>query len=145
MHIYNFMVETKNRQWQRAMREQSFVLKPKEKNKLVTWPQQFGTLNQDPEKKLRILTNVLARLEGEKKSVKYEIPDIDFKSITEYVGQNQAHIYNQLLKIRVKGDDGKEISDLANFSTLSGKEWRDFLKLCDFNQTHNVFTLGEII
>jgi hypothetical protein len=45
MHIYNFMVDTKNRQWQRAMREQSFFLKPKEKNKLVTWPQQFGTLN----------------------------------------------------------------------------------------------------
>jgi hypothetical protein len=35
----------------------------------------------------------------------------------------------------VKGDDGKEINELANFSTLSGKEWRDFMKLCDFNQT----------
>ena len=45
MSIYNFMVDTKNRKWNRAIREQSFVLKPKDKNKLITWPQDFGALN----------------------------------------------------------------------------------------------------
>lgn len=68
------------------MREQSFALRPKEKNKLITWPREFGTLNQNSEKKLEIVTNVLNRLEGVKKSVKYEIPDLDYRSIQEYVG-----------------------------------------------------------
>ena len=88
MSIYNFMVDTKNRKWNRAIREQSFVLKPKDKNKLITWPQDFGALNQNPEKKLQIVSNVLDRLEGKKKSVKYEMPDVDYRSIVQYVEQN---------------------------------------------------------
>ena len=84
-------------------------------------------------------------MEGKKKSVKYEIPNLDYRSITEFAGQNRALIYNSIIVLKVKGDSGKDIRDFANFSTLSGRQWRDFMKLCDFSQTENMFTLGEII
>lgn len=49
------------------------------------------------------------------------MPDLDYKSITEFTGQNRALIFNSIIVIKVKGDNGKDIRDFANFSTLSGR------------------------
>lgn len=37
LYLYNFMVDTRNRQWKRALREMSFALRPQQKNQLITF------------------------------------------------------------------------------------------------------------